>query len=267
MNQLEYPRRTTAAGTESWIVPPKPNPDALLSLFCFPHAGGGVSAFHAWPDALPVDLEVLPVQLPGREGSWAEPPYTELPALLEALAPVLRAYLGRPFVFFGHSMGALIAFELARRLAERGEATPEHLFVSGIRAPQLADPEPPLAALPEAEFLAELASRYGQPDELLHEPELAGLLAPVLRADMALCESYAYAVRAPLECPITAFGGLDDRKVTGEQLAAWREQTRGPFTLRMFPGDHFFLHRDAAPFLRVLGKQLTRLIRRMCRGG
>ncbi|MCA1852371.1 MAG: hypothetical protein LC647_08250 [Beggiatoa sp.] len=153
-----------------------------------------------------------------------------------------------PFAFFGHSMGALIGFELARQLRRQHGPSPVHLFVSGRGAPQIPPPEPPIHALPEPQFIAEVQHFNGTPTEVLQHPELMQLLIPTLRADFAVCETYTYTTDAPIDCSISAFGGLQDRKVSRERLEAWRDQSRASFSLCMFPGDHFFLH-TAEPLL------------------
>jgi medium-chain acyl-[acyl-carrier-protein] hydrolase len=160
--------------------------------------------------------------------------------LVEALAAALPL-AGVPFAFFGHSMGALIAFELARELARRGRPGPLHLFVSGRRAPQVPDREEPLHRLPDPEFVVRLRELNGTPEEVLANGELMQLLLPLLRADFAVHETYEYRPGEPLAVPISALGGIADPEVRRDDLEAWRPETRGAFRLRMLPGDHFFL--------------------------
>jgi medium-chain acyl-[acyl-carrier-protein] hydrolase len=193
-------------------------------------------------------VEVCPVQLPGRETRFREPAFTELAPLVEALAGSLRPYLDRPFAFFGHSMGALLAFELARRLQRDHGPQPVRLVVSGCGAPQTRTSHTAIHALPAAEFREELRRLNGTPAAVLDNDELMDLVLPTLRADFSLCETYAHAAGPPLACPITALGGLGDDTVSRQELDAWREQTTGPFRLRMLPGDHFFLN-SARPLL------------------
>jgi medium-chain acyl-[acyl-carrier-protein] hydrolase len=201
-------------------------------------------------------VEVLPVQLPGREARFREPAFTRLAPLVEALAGALRPYLDRPFAFFGHSMGALVAFELARRLRRGTGLQPVCLFASGCGAPQARDTETPIHTLPAAEFREELRRLDGTPREVLDNEELMDLLLPTLRADFALCETYTYTAGPPLDCPLNALGGLGDDTVSRRELAAWREQTTGPFRLRMLPGNHFFLHAAQRPLLQALTQEL-----------
>jgi medium-chain acyl-[acyl-carrier-protein] hydrolase len=242
--------------TDRWIMRPRPNPRARLRLFCMAHAGGGASAFRPWADVLPPEVEVCPVQLPGRENRIMEAPFDRLGPLVEMLADAVRPYLTLPFAFFGHSNGALIGFELARTLRERGLPGPAHFYASGRRAPDLPADRAPIHQEPAAEFLAALQELGGLPAELLAHEELLGLLVPTLRADVAIHETYAFTEQAPLECPLTAYGGLADPKVHRHQVEAWARHTRGPFMLRMFPGGHFFLQDDRALFLRTLSMDL-----------
>ncbi len=186
----------------------------------------------------------------------AERPFTRLGPLVEALAAALRPYFDVPFAFFGHSMGAVIGFELARRLRGERLEGPAHLFVAGRRAPQIHDGGPFDFNLPEAEFIEELRRLNGTPREVLEHPELMQLVLPLLRADFEAIQTYDYAAAAPLDCPITAFGGTDDKDISRADLEAWREHTRSSFALRMFDGDHFFLHTAETPLLRTLSEYL-----------
>jgi medium-chain acyl-[acyl-carrier-protein] hydrolase len=247
-------RSTTVATFDSWIPLRKPVPEARLRLFCFPYAGAGALIFRNWPEGLPADIEVCPVQLPGRGTRLTERPFTQLSPLVEALAQALVPLLDRPFAFFGHSLGALISFELARRVRRRYGVHPVRLFVSAGRAPQIPHRGPPIHVLPEKEFLAELRRLNGTPGELLDHQELMEIMLPILRADFELYETYVYSSELPLNCAISAFGGLQDRSVNDSDLEAWRAQTSVSFSLRMFPGDHFFLNQPS--LLRVLSQEL-----------
>lgn len=247
---------TTPPSLDPWIRGLAPNPQAKLRLFCFHYAGGSASIFRAWTGALPALIEVCAVQLPGRETRLREPAFTHLPEVIQALTPALRPYLNLPFVFFGHSLGALIAFELTRQLRREDQPEPVHLFVSSHRAPQIPDPDPPIHQLPEAEFIEKLRELNGTPEEVLQSAELMQLLIPVLRADFAVYETYAYSSDAPLECPISVFGGLQDKEISRDELLAWREQTQNTCTLRMFPGDHFYLHQAQPLLLKAIQQDL-----------
>ena len=251
---------TTTKTTSSWISFVKPAPAARLRLFCFPYAGGGAMIFRKWADALPSTVEVAALRPPGREGRLKEKPFTSLAPLVRTIDEVLEPYLDKPFAFFGHSMGAVIGYEWARLLqAERG-LEPLHLFVSGRRAPQYPDDDCQTHALPEKEFVEELKRLNGTPREVLDHPELMEMMLPLLRADFSVCGGYEYSPGPPLNCPITAYGGLSDTSVTRATLEGWRQHTTSTFTLRMLEGDHFFLHSSQSLLLRVLSQALHQLI-------
>jgi len=251
-------QKMNKAINSAWISIPKPNPQARARLFCFPYAGGGAFEFRAWAYVLPETIEVCAVMLPGREARLREKPYTHLPALCESLAQVLAPDLDKPFAFFGHSLGAFTAFEMMRQLRRQNHPSPRHLFVSGSRAPQLPNPETPVAHLPDHELVREVRGRYdGIPNEVVENREMLELLLPALRADFMMSETYVYAPEAPLACPITGFGGRQDRSASPEHLESWREQTRHPFVLHMFDGDHFFIKNARRPMLQIIEQSLT----------
>ena len=245
--------------SERWLAYREPNPRARLRLFCFPYAGGGASVYRGWGAALPGDVEVCPVQLPGRESRLREAPFSHWEPLVAALAEVLPPYFEMPFAFFGHSMGALLAFELARALRRTGGPLPLALFVSGRRSPQLPAREEPIHTLPEPEFIAKLRELNGTPEEVLQHSELMRLLLPILRADFGVNETYEYRDEEPFDFGISAFGGLGDEDVTKEDVELWRTQTRGRFRLRMLPGDHFFLHGARDLIAEALSRDLAEL--------
>jgi len=246
---------------ERWLAYREVNPRARVRMFCFPYAGGGASAYRGWAGPLPPDVEVCPVQLPGREGRLRETPFDRPEPLVQALADGLQPYMqGLPFVFFGHSMGAMLSFELARELRRRGQPLPLHLFVSGRSAPQIVDDEEPIHALPEAEFIDKIRELNGTPEEVLQHMELMRLLIPVLRADFAVNETYVYTEQEPFGFGISAFGGLGDKEVTREEVAAWKEHTTGRFRLRMLPGDHFFIHGNRDMVLEALARDLMEIL-------
>jgi medium-chain acyl-[acyl-carrier-protein] hydrolase len=209
---------------------------------------------------MPPEVELCAVQLPRRETRLREKPFVRLPTLVQTLTESLRPYLHEPFAFFGHSMGALISFELLRELRRARLPGPVHLFVSGHRAPDLPDPDPPIHQFPAPAMVAELRRRYDTPETLIQNPELLELFLPLLRADLAVCETYLYSAEEALDSPITVYGGLEDPKVSHQELKAWGSQTRGAFDLQMFPGKHFFLQTAEASVVQSLGRALKRVL-------
>jgi surfactin synthase thioesterase subunit len=246
-----------------WVRCPKPNPQASLRLFCFPYSGGSASSFYAWEQALPMDVEVCSVQFPGRENRLREVPFTEMGALVTALEEALLPQLTRPYAFFGHSLGALVCFALARQLRKSGKPGPEHLFVSGHRAPQLPYTHELIHDLPVSTFIDKLRTYQGTSESVLQNTELMALLLPALQADFTVFETYTYAEEPPLDCPISAFGGTEDDKVSRIELAHWRVQTHNTFELRMFAGNHFFVQSNKALLLQALSQNLVQVLNQL----
>ncbi|EGO65793.1 thioesterase II family protein [Acetonema longum] len=239
--------------TNPWIPYRRTSAHTRLRLFCFPYAGGSAAVFRNWLNCFSPEIDVCPVQYPGREKRIVEPPFSSMSPLIDALAGALLPELDVPFAFFGHSLGALISFELSRRLQEK-DLHPVHLFVSGYRAPTLARIKPPMHLLPDAEFIERLRTYNGTPEEVLQNSDLMNVLLPILRADFALHETYTYAAHMPLACPISALGGTEDPDVKYQDLAAWQEQTSGNFKILLFPGDHFYIHNNAAGLMEVISR-------------
>ena len=245
--------------TNPWLIVAQPKQNPTCRLFCFPYAGGGAALFRTWPAALPATLELCAVQLPGREERLHEAPLRTWPELLAQLTLALEPWLDKPFALFGHSMGAIIALALARHWRCHWE--PRHLFLSACPAPGVSDLAP-LHHLADGDLVAAMDARYGNlPSDLLAQPELMALFLPSMRADLMLYETYAdhaatTSAATPLSCPVTALGGLQDHLVHRSHLTAWRTQTTGRFTSRMFPGDHFFLKNAQLPLLQTIGQLL-----------
>jgi medium-chain acyl-[acyl-carrier-protein] hydrolase len=240
----------------AWTGSFRPSESARLTLFCFPYAGGTSLIFKNWAALMPNMIDICPIHLPGRSGRLHEAPFRSIEPLVRALGEALLPYLAKPYVLFGHSMGALISFELARHYRSQQISPPIHIFASGRRAPQLPDPDPPTFDLSDAEFKEELRRLNGTPSDVLENFELLQLMMPVLRADFEVCQSYEYKEELPLSCPITAFGGIGDIDVPRSTIEAWRQQTSSTFVMRMMPGDHFFLHSNERLIVHTLARDL-----------
>lgn len=255
------------AGSAAWILRPRPRLAARMRLFSFPYAGAGASVYRAWPQALPPEVESCAVQPPGRENRLGERQHTNVVELAAAAAQGLRPYLDKPFAFFGHSLGALVCFELARRLRREQGLLPLYLFVSACRAPQRPDPHPALHALPDARFIEAVRGRYAAiPAEVVGHAELLELLLPTLKADFEAFETYRHASDAPLDCPVSCFGGVEDRFATRDELSDWREQTESFFRIKLYPGGHFYLQAVEAELLAELTADLTGMPSRAAAG-
>ncbi|MEV4441840.1 alpha/beta fold hydrolase [Streptomyces sp. NPDC049577] len=218
---------------------PGPTP-ARHRLVCFPHAGGGASAYRPWRDLLPPDVELLAVQYPGREERTAEPFAEDMAELTDRLAEGLAPLLDGPFTFFGHSLGAVVAYEVAHRWERAGYPVPDHLIVSS----QYAPPSVTSGGVHERDddgLLEELARLGGVGPRELAAPGLRELIVPVVRADYRLLDSYDPSAAEPLDVPVTAFCGTGDPALGAEDVAEWADFTRAGFTLRLLDGGHFYL--------------------------
>jgi surfactin synthase thioesterase subunit len=230
-----------------------------IPLYCLPYAGSSASVYVRWKRRLPSWIDVIPVELPGRGRRMAEPLEETLPALLDRIARDVRPDPGQAFAIFGHSLGAIIAFELALRLEAQGRA-PSLVFASGTGEPTLRDRERFAALKTDAELRAELLRLDGTPEHVLADPELMELTLPVLRADLQIAASYAAAPGRTLRSPLVALGGSSDPTTSGEAIAAWRDQTRGDFALHLLPGGHFFIHAEDGAFFALLEQHLRRIM-------
>lgn len=225
-----------------WLIVPRPNPRARIRLYCFPFAGGNSASYRTWPDGLWPDVEVRCVELPGRGGRLREPLFRAAAPLVEAMGDAFRADVSGRYAFFGHSMGAILAFELARTMRRNRLPMPEMIFVSGHAAPHLPDRRKEWHKLPDDQLVRELRTLGGTPAEVFEHPELLELLLPIIRADLEVNELYAYVDEEPLDVPFVLFGGADDTDVPIEDLDAWGSQTTAGCEREVVPGDHFFLH-------------------------
>ena len=246
--------------TNPWLAFSNPQPDARLRMFCFPYAGGGASFYRLWANELPAEVDVCPVQLPGHETRIREPLISDLEPLLDAAAEGLSDYMDLPFVLFGHSMGALVAFEFARRLHRQKNSTPVRLIVSGYEAPQFPHQSALRHDLPDNELVSELANLNGTASEALQSEELMQFIIPLLRADCRVCDLYEYSDQSPLPCPITAYGGSEDPETTQYPLHSWKMHTSSDFEYKMFNGGHFFPQSAGPEFIRSLSDTLLRTI-------
>ncbi|KAB8143140.1 thioesterase [Chloroflexia bacterium SDU3-3] len=253
----QAPVLTAAAEAEPspWVVRYRPNPGARMRLFCFSYAGGGASVFRTWPEALPPDVELCAIQLPGRESRIGQPAFTRIGPLLAAVAAAIEPYLDRPFAFYGHSMGALVSFELARQLRRASGRLPLQLYLAAYRAPHLPNPNFKIYHLPSEVFKVVLRAE-GTAEMILQNEELMKVMLPTLRADFELCDTYEHRTEPPLECPLAIFGGLDDVRISTADLEEWPRHAGAGCSLTMLPGGHFFLHSAQAQLCGAIADSL-----------
>jgi surfactin synthase thioesterase subunit len=239
-----------------WIQTPFPRPDARLRLYCFPHAGSGAGYYRPWSEGLDRRIEVRAVLPPGRERRFMEPALSTVEEVVDGLVPALGPVLDPPYALFGHSLGAMVAFETARRLTASGRP-PVHLFVSGAHAPHMIRGRSNYRLLPDAEFRSRVHGLGGTPPELAENDELVDLMLPTLRADFAAAETYLHLPDRPLPCPVTAFTGTDDPLARAADLDAWAAHAGSGFRRHDLPGDHFFVTTARPELLAIIQGELA----------
>ncbi|MFO1427692.1 MAG: alpha/beta fold hydrolase, partial [Steroidobacteraceae bacterium] len=241
-----------------WFVRFRPTTAATVRLFCFPYAGGGAAIYRPWAQNLPASVDLCALQLPGRETRIRETPIARIDTIADTAVNCMQERLDLPFALFGHSMGSVIAFEVARRILAAGLPAPVHLWLSARRAPGLADVDPPLRQLGDDEFVDALDRRYGGiPAEVRADRELMALLLPGLRADIAALETHVVSAEPQLTCPLTVFGGSADPRAPVGQLDGWRAATAGRFRVRIFEGGHFYIVPRRAELLAEIATELA----------
>lgn len=249
-------RRPRGGDALVWLSQPE-NP--RLRLFCLPYAAGGASIYRSWPDRLPPDVAVCAVQLPGRETRIGEAPIRDVGPLVAEVAEQVAGAVGdEPFAIYGHSMGGLLSFELARRLRSGYKRQPAALLVGAYRAPQLPNQNFRIYHLP-IEVLKVVLRAQGIPEPVLQNDELMRAMIPTLRADLELCDRYAYSEAPPFDCPVTVFGGASDATVSADELDGWRQHTAAAFHVTLIEGGHFFLHTAPGQLLENVSTELTKV--------
>jgi medium-chain acyl-[acyl-carrier-protein] hydrolase len=239
-----------------WFSIRRARREPSFRIFCFPHVGAGASVFNEWQPAwIPEDVELWAVKLPGRERRLREKPFRRLPPLVDAVYEAMAPYLDEPYALCGHSLGALIGFELARKIRRNGKPAAARLFVSAHAAPQLGVKPPILHMLPDKDFAAELRRFGGTSEEIFANQDLLDIMLPVLRADFEVNETYVYEDDLALDCPISAFGGINDHELRPDEVEAWKILTSDQFSFRMMAGNHFFIFRSP-DFLACVARDL-----------
>lgn len=240
--------------SDPWFIIPEPKPKAAKRLFCFHCAGSAASMFYPWVKHLDSSQELIAIQLPGRGTQLGRPLLTDMNSVISYLGEAIAPYCDRPFVFLGHSLGALIALELTYKLKNNNKALPERLVVAGKTPPHLT-PSIITYHLPDGEFI-EVVKRYnGIPAEVLSDEGLMSLFMPVLRADFKILETYVHQNRPPLSCDLIALGGLEDSMVKPQHISEWKQYTSGNFDNRLFAGDHFFIKPHQQEVLKIISNQ------------
>jgi medium-chain acyl-[acyl-carrier-protein] hydrolase len=219
--------------------------------------GEDAAAFRSWTSELPPAVEVCAAQLPGRGKRMREPLVKRMDALIPSLVDAMRDGVVQPFAIFGHGLGALIAFELARALRRMSLPQPARLFLSAHRAPTLPSRFEDIHGMEESAFREELRRRADVPAEVLEHEELMAIVSPMLRADFETEETYTFSAEDPIDVPFTIFGGSADDTVKESELQAWREHTRAAFRVEMLPGDRFYPRTQRNELLRTISRELS----------
>ena len=253
---VRYGQGADSDSLSLWVGRFKPDPRDRLRLFCFPYAGGSAQIYFDWRDPLAEIVDVLPVQLPGRGSRLSEVPFNNITLLVEAISQAIIPHLDKPFAFFGHSMGALLSFELARSLRRNGRPTPVHLFVSGCSAPHVRSADGPVHQLPDESLIEKLRTLNGTSSDVLESNELIKILLPSLRADFEICETYHYTPEPKFDFPVTVLAGLEDKECPLPEMEAWKELTDNEYSVHLFPGDHFFLHPCMSMVMKIIARKM-----------
>lgn len=253
---MKTSRIVTLSGCLDAWVPYRDDSGVRFRILCFPHAGGTALAYRSWRASAAPRLDFCPIELPGRATRISEPPFRSMADLIENLSETLQPLLQVPFAFFGHSVGAVVALEAARRIRARDGKSAVHLFVSGRATPEPVPPDRHLHRLPDGALLAELGRLGGTPAAVLEHRQLMSALLPAIRADLALVETRDASPVGRLACPITAFAGVDDPSVGSGELDGWREVTDGIFRLFWLPGGHFHTPATAAAVVREMTRRM-----------
>jgi medium-chain acyl-[acyl-carrier-protein] hydrolase len=243
---------------KDWISCGK-NIDPKISLLCFSYAGAGSSVFYGWDETIPPHIEIDVVVLPGRDSRFSELPYRDMPELVSDLTRDLGPVLRFPFALFGHSMGALIAFEFARKLRALGFRQPSHLFLSGMTSPDTYTPSESIHNLPYESLIERLKQMSGIPNHILHNDEFMRVFEPAIRADFEMCYRYEFRQEEPLDCSLSVFGGMDDL-ITENDLLLWQKHTKRQLKLRMYNGDHFFINTCRDVVLNDIVNDITQVL-------
>lgn len=246
-----------------WFIPFKQDKNSHIKLFCFHYGGGSASAYREWAKDLIDNVDLIAIQLPGRESRFGEPLLNNVSLVVSELYKHFDSSIGKPFVFFGHSIGALIAFEFTRLLRKYGVPQPKHLIVSGTKAPQVPLKRPLIHNLPNQKLTEEIRKYNGIPNDILENQELMSIFLPIIRSDFSISETYQYTKEEPLKCPITAIGGLNDNSFNSEDLIEWKEQTNSSFEYHFLPGDHFFIRSSYQEVITIINKTLYQEISKL----
>lgn len=238
----------------TWYRIFKPNPKAKIRLFCFHHSGGAASSYYRWIEHISPSIELIAIQLPGREDRFSEPLINKLEDIIAPLIEGFHTYKEKPFFAFGHSLGALVSFEFLSAIRKYYSILPHYLVVSAARAPHLTYKRPALSQLDNESLIKKIKSYNGIDDSIINNNDLLSLFLPIIRSDFKLLDNYQYKSTNPLLCDILALAGLDDQTVNCEDIRAWSLYTKNNFNYLSFPGEHFFLRKHQPKIIQIINQ-------------
>lgn len=227
--------------SSKWFLVSRPKKEAEYRLFCFPYAGGSATVYNAWNDLLPDHVELVAIQPPGRANRWNEKLHTSVKEMVDDLISAIPAWLDRPYMIYGHSLGSAVAFETLHALEQRKLRLPLRFFAGARRAPHCPPRIPPIHDYPLEEFKSEVKKLNGTPDSILENPDIMEIFVPVLRTDLKAAYAYHRAPSSKINCEVSIFGGAGDDKVVQEDLIGWQEHFSTTMDMHIFDGGHFFL--------------------------
>jgi len=242
------------ADNRSWYLEYKKNPDATIRLFCFHHSGGGASAYYPWADYLLPKIEMIAIQLPGRESRFTEPLNNNLRDITAKLSDGFAIYKDKPFFVFGHSLGALISFEFIKSIHQLYSLSPRHMIVSATKAPHLPFRMKHLSQLDDKALKEELKNYNGIDERILNNDELLDLFLPIIKNDFSIYEHYNFLESMSIPCDILAISGDQDQTVSPKEILAWAQYTEGKFEHISFPGKHFFIKDHQKKILEMINQ-------------
>lgn len=260
MRTLSKQMKKETTETNSWFFRPKANRKAKLRLFCFPYAGGTAQIYHSWPDLLPDEIEMIAIQYPGHIKSLQAKLFNRMSELVEAIYDQIKGCMDKPYAFFGHSMGAMITYDLAQYICTKKAPPPVHLFQAARRAPHIQSIQPALHSMSTAEIISVMRSFRMLPEEVINNEYILQLILPGIIADFEMVETWQYNPHSsPLPIPITAFCGVNDNQAAHNDMEEWRKHTVKEFNIFIYPEQHFFIHNEQVRrnMLQVLINTLT----------
>jgi len=241
-----------------WFFKLNENKNAKIRLFCFSYAGGGASTFYSWLDYLSPYIELISIQLPGRESRFDEDFITDMDSLSDIIATNILPLLDKPYAIFGHSLGAIISFELIRKLKDWNKTLPLVLIFSGRGAPSSKNKRELIYNLSDGEFINKLEAYNGLPESILNDKELLEYFLPIIRADFKLSQTYKYKDVEALNIPIVALTGLYDNTVELSDVLLWQNHTKLKFLYYVLEGDHFFIKEQKIKVINIINDEIIK---------